>query len=201
MAKDSFIIYSSFYKPISRLSDKQLGRLFRAIFNYNLGEVVSVEEDISMAFEFFKNQFEIDESKRQAKIMRDIENGRKGGNPNLRKNNQGLTKDNPGLTQTRLNENDNENDNEDKKKKQSYGLLKEKPTLSEIESYALSIHSHVNVEDFYNYYEATDWKVQGKPMKNWKLTVQTWTKKDRKDRPWLYEQPNDNIEQGELWQS
>lgn len=63
MAKDSFIIYKSFYKPISRLSDKQLGRLFRAIFMYHLGEVVSVEEDIEMAFEFFKNQFDIDESK------------------------------------------------------------------------------------------------------------------------------------------
>lgn len=63
MAKDSFIIYKSFYKPISRLSDKQLGRLFRAIFKYQLGEEVTVEEDIEMAFGFFINQFEIDEIK------------------------------------------------------------------------------------------------------------------------------------------
>ena len=63
MAKESFILYTSFYKPISKLSDKQLGRLFRAVFRYNLGEVFDVEEDIEMAFEFFKNQFEIDESK------------------------------------------------------------------------------------------------------------------------------------------
>lgn len=79
------MIYTSFYKPISKLSDKQLGRLFRAVFRYNLGEVFDVEEDIEMAFEFFKNQFEIDESKYQSKVMRDIENGRKGGNPNFRK--------------------------------------------------------------------------------------------------------------------
>lgn len=85
MGKETFIIYTSFYKPISFLSDKQLGRLFRAIFRYNLGEVVEVEDDIRMAFEFFKNQFDIDESKYQAKIMRDIENGRKGGNPNFKK--------------------------------------------------------------------------------------------------------------------
>lgn len=63
MGRDSFIIYTSFYKPISGLSDKQLGRLFRAIFRYNLGEVVNVEEDIGMAFGFFKNQFDIDENK------------------------------------------------------------------------------------------------------------------------------------------
>jgi hypothetical protein len=61
MGKESFLIYKSFYKPISKLSDKQLGRLFRAIFKYQLGEIITVEEDIEIAFEFFKNQFEIDE--------------------------------------------------------------------------------------------------------------------------------------------
>lgn len=83
--KESFIIYCRFYKPISFLSDKQLGKLFRAIFRYNLGEVVEVEDDIRMAFEFFKNQFELDESKYQAKIKRSVEDGRKGGNPNFKK--------------------------------------------------------------------------------------------------------------------
>lgn len=126
MVKDSFIVYTSLYKPISILSDKQLGRLFRAIFRYHLGEVVNVEEDIRMAFEFFKNQFEIDESKYQAKIKRDVENGRKGGNPNFQKgktnpyhkgkkitqDNPGLCENNPGITQDKaINDNDNDNDN------------------------------------------------------------------------------------------
>ena len=108
MGKESFIIYSSFYKPISILSDKQLGRLFRAIFSYQLGEVVNVEDDIRMAFEFFKNQFEIDESKYQAKIVEDVENGRKGGNPNFKKGKANpyykkgkkeITQDNPRLSE------------------------------------------------------------------------------------------------------
>ena len=132
MGKESFIIYSSFYKPISILSDKQLGRLFRAIFSYQLGEVVNVEDDIRMAFEFFKNQFEIDESKYQAKIVEDVENGRKGGNPNFKKGKANpyykkgkkeITQDNPRLSEItqdnpRLSEitqdkaiNDNDNDN------------------------------------------------------------------------------------------
>lgn len=81
MAKDSFIIYKSFYKPISRLSDKQLGRLFRAIFKYQLGEEVTVEEDIEMAFGFFINQFEIDETKYHGIVERNRNNGRKGGAP------------------------------------------------------------------------------------------------------------------------
>ena len=135
MGKESFIIYSSFYKPISILSDKQLGRLFRAIFSYQLGEVVNVEDDIRMAFEFFKNQFEIDESKYQAKIVEDVENGRKGGNPNFKKGKANpyykkgkkeitqdnprlseITQDNPRLSEITqdkaINNNDNDNDNE-----------------------------------------------------------------------------------------
>ena len=106
MGKDTFIIYTSFYRPISILSDRQLGRLFRAIFKYNLGEVVDVEEDIRMAFEFFKNQFEIDESKYQAKVKRDIDNGHRGGNPNFKKGkrnpyykDKGITQDNPPLSE------------------------------------------------------------------------------------------------------
>ena len=133
MGKESFIIYTSFYKPISILSDKQLGRLFRAIFEYQLSGVVDVEEDIRMAFEFFKNQFEIDERKYQAKIKRNNENGHKGGNPNFRKgksnpyydkkenkitgDNPNITEDNPTLpniTEDKPiydNDNDNGNDN------------------------------------------------------------------------------------------
>lgn len=125
MARDSFIIYKSFYKPISRLSDKQLGRLFRAIFMYHLGEVVSVEEDIEMAFEFFKNQFEIDESKYQGVVERNRGNGRKGGAPKGNKNaasegNEKQPKQPTGLkttqtTQNKPNDNDNDKDNDIKK--------------------------------------------------------------------------------------
>lgn len=142
MAKDTFIVYTSFYKPISMLSDKQLGRLFRAIFKYHLGEVVDVEDDIRMAFEFFKNQFEIDESKYQAKIKRDVENGRKGGNPNFQKgktnpyyksknkitqDNPGLCKDNPHITQDKaINDNDNDNVNENVKKENTTDVVSKK---------------------------------------------------------------------------
>ena len=80
MGKDTFIIYKSFYGPISALSDKQLGRLFRAIFEYNISGVVSVEADIEMAFKFFKNQFDLDNDKYQSKVERNRENGRRGGN-------------------------------------------------------------------------------------------------------------------------
>ena len=124
--KDSFLIYKSFYKPISRLSDKQLGRLFRAIFKYQLGEEVTVEEDIEMAFEFFKNQFEIDELKYQGIVERN------------RNNPVGAKRASGGL-------NDNENDNDlketslsrSKEKEEDFGKDVDKP-LTELREELLS---------------------------------------------------------------
>lgn len=157
--KDSFLIYKSFYKPISRLSDKQLGRLFRAIFKYQLGEEVTVEEDIEMAFEFFKNQFEIDELKYQGIVERNRNNGRKGGNDKnsetVKSKSSGSqtshsTPNNPvgakrasgGLND---NENDNENDNDlketslsrSKEKEEDFGKDVDKP-LTELREELLS---------------------------------------------------------------
>lgn len=122
MGKESFVIYKSFYKPISKLSDKQLGRLFRAIFLYQLGEVVTVEEDIDMAFEFFKNQFEIDESKYQGIVERNRKNGRREGSKDIKEHtNDGKSPVAPSGTQSEPKSpvapsgkyNDNVNDNKE----------------------------------------------------------------------------------------
>ena len=78
MSKESFIIYKSFWKPISRLSDEQLGRLFRAICLYQTGETPEVADDIVIAYEFFVNQFNIDERKYQEYIEAQRASGKKG---------------------------------------------------------------------------------------------------------------------------
>lgn len=118
--KDSFIIYTSFYEPIKGLSDKQLGRIFRALFDYHVTGDVQVDDDIKMAFLFFKNQMDIDakkytyicEKRKQAAVR----GGAPKGNGNARKkaieseennqNNQMVEK----TTKTTLNDNDNDND-------------------------------------------------------------------------------------------
>ena len=78
MSKESFIIYKSFWKPISRLSDEQLGKLFRAICLYQAGETPDVADDIVIAYEFFINQFKIDERKYEEYIEAQRASGKKG---------------------------------------------------------------------------------------------------------------------------
>ena len=117
--KESFIIYTSFYEPIKQLSDKQLGRIFRALFDYQLGNELQVEDDIKMAFLFFKNQIDIDTRKYINKVEANKQNGAKGGVPkgnnNARKktiesDNDKNKQNNPSVektSETTLNDNDN----------------------------------------------------------------------------------------------
>lgn len=68
MARDGFILYKGFYEPIEQFSDEQLGRLFRALYLYQLQGLEEVAPDIRVAFGFFKHQFEIDDAKYSEKV-------------------------------------------------------------------------------------------------------------------------------------
>ena len=112
--RDSFLLYKSFYAPISGLSDKQMGRLFRAIFLYQIDGSTQVDADIQMAFSFFKNQMDIDGGKYQKVVERNKRNGSKGGRPSKGKNTiiESKTPKNPmGLKKPKKADNENEYDN------------------------------------------------------------------------------------------
>ena len=93
--RQSFIIYKNFYEPIKHLDDEDLGKLFRAIFEYNLsdkninGMVVPLE--VKIPFEFFRNQFNLDEAKWLKRVETSRENGLKGGRPPEPKEPTGLS--------------------------------------------------------------------------------------------------------------
>jgi uncharacterized phage protein (TIGR02220 family) len=83
--RPSFLIYKSFYKPIKNLSNEDKGKLFTAIYEHQTqdfdGSEQVIEPQIEMAFEFFKNQFELDNKKCLKKIEAQRANGKKGGRP------------------------------------------------------------------------------------------------------------------------
>ena len=95
MTKDGFVIYKSFYAPIQSLSDESLGKLFRAIFEYQIhGVCVELPIELTMAFNFFKTKFESDNIKYEAVVERNKLNGRKGGRP-LKEDAENETEENP----------------------------------------------------------------------------------------------------------
>jgi len=88
--KEGFLLYKGFYEPIKHLSNEHKGLLIDAIFQYQIsGSEPETTSPIKMAFEFFKNQFRIDDGKYEKIVARNRENGKKGGRP------KNETQDNP----------------------------------------------------------------------------------------------------------
>lgn len=112
--KDSIIFYFSHYNIIKKFNDEQLGRLFRALFEKQLGNEVVLENDIEMAFDFINNQLLVDNEKyNQIALKRSMAGQRGGapkGNKNACKNNQ--TSKTSKNKQNKLNDNENDNENE-----------------------------------------------------------------------------------------
>lgn len=205
MGKESFLLYKSFFKPISGLSDKQLGRLFRAIFQYQLGEVVTVEEDIEMAFNFFKNQFELDEIKYQSKVEGNRENGRKGGISKAHRRivaNAKKVSERSERYKNVANVADNDNDHDISSPtnvvEDNIPSLNPKgfvpPSLDEMRHYFDEKgYTPEAADKAFNYYTELGWvDSKGNRIKNWKLKcVSVWFKQENKkpDRPWGYRIP------------
>jgi hypothetical protein len=87
MSREGFIIYKSFYAPIENLSDEDKGKLFDALFKFQLfGQEPEKTNSIIPYFLFFKNQFRLDDEKYQKTIERNRGNGSKGGRPKTQVN-------------------------------------------------------------------------------------------------------------------
>ncbi len=116
MEKNSFILYKSFYPPVSFLTLEQKGRLFDAIFRYQIDGIEEIDDDIKTPFLFFLNQFKVDEAKYSSMCEKRREAGRKGGAPKGNQNakqNKHLLYNETIATKTTRYENENENENEE----------------------------------------------------------------------------------------
>lgn len=86
-SKNGFLLYKQQYEPIKKLSDADLGKLMRAVFEYQIeGVEPTLTGEVSMAFEFLRSQFGLDEAKYQRIIERNRENGKLGGRPKTQNN-------------------------------------------------------------------------------------------------------------------
>ena len=81
--KKSFILYTSHYDSIKKLSDEQLGKLFRAIFENEKGQDPDLENEqaVEIAFDFIKFHLDINREKYAKKSKANRINGLKGGRP------------------------------------------------------------------------------------------------------------------------
>ena len=186
--KDSFILYNSFYEPIKSLSDEQLGRLFRAIFNYTIKGEITQEESIKIAFMFIKNQLDMDITKWKETKKKRSEAGKK------HKGNQYFKMEQmEQMEQVFKNGSDNENDNVNVNvnvnniKENNKRKVFKPPTLEEVKNYCKERNNGIDAELFIDFYEAKEWMIGKNKIKDWKACIRTWEKnrkpKEEKEIP------------------
>ena len=74
--RDSFVLYCSLLKPVQGLSDEALGRLFRALYDYQTTGSEDVSDDIAIPFAYIVNQFKVDAEKYERIVEKRREAGR-----------------------------------------------------------------------------------------------------------------------------
>lgn len=182
--KDSFVLYTSQYVAIKELEDEQLGRLFRALFEKQLGNEVVLANDIKIAFNFINNQMVVDNQKYKKKCETLKNNAKKGGAP---KGNQNAKKQKqPNREKNNLNDNDNDNEiiindnlkEKNKKEKISFGEFKN-VLLSEEELEKLKQRFpdyELRIEKLSNYIAS-----KGDRYKSHYATILNWARNEKKE--------------------
>ncbi len=189
--KESFVIYKAFYEPISELSDEDLGQLFRYIFLYQINQIEPPNTSrVYMAFQFFKNQFRLDNEKYLKVVNRNKTNGLNGGRPK--------TQDNPknpvGFSKPKKADNEKDNDNDNVIKDISKTSLQEveKLFLEKTESNWTESYAKKEAQKFYNFYGSKGWKVGKEKMKSLPHAIGGWI--SRCDKPETKDSPKEETE-------
>jgi hypothetical protein len=196
--KKSFIVHIDSLDVLEELTIEQAGQLLHAFRAYNLGKEVELNGLLKAVFIPFKNQFDRDLEKYNSIVLRNRENGSKGGKPKQTQTNPvGIlgTQDNPNKP-----DNDNDSDNDSDSDNESENVISnniiktnfsekfQKPNHSEISQFILQkypdgdFQGSINfAEKFFDFYENKDWKIGKAKMKNWKLAISSWSETLQKD--------------------
>lgn len=163
-------IFTDYLDVTWELSDGAMGRLFRAMLRYAQdGTEPQLKGKEGVAWAVARQH--IDREKEHYSIK--VRNLNRGYVPESRKK-----------TLVSGEDKDKEKDkNKDKDKDISFpraALSAEKkethPTLEEIMEYAQDTHLSVDVQHFYDYYEANGWHIGKLPMKDWKAALRAWAR-------------------------
>lgn len=182
MAREYFKCFHSYREKCKKLSDQELGRLFRALMEFSeFGTTPDLTGRESIAFDFIADEIARDGARYNeiCKInaangaKRTVANGseRKRTVANASENDkvEGIRYKTEGIRQKDLKETLPVGS-----AKKTGGAVFHPPTLAEVRDYCLERGNTVDAERFVNYYTANGWKVGKNPMKDWRAAVRTW---------------------------
>ena len=210
--KKAFIVYTDWKKYIDDLTDIQIGKWTRWMFEYcndkwkDKDTQIEYPKDtaVKMLCLLTKDILKRDLKKYEEKKNRLLKNGKQYRNDIDTKSERNQTEINTDIGTDIDTEIETVNSNKllvnsnkilDKSNNNKEKDIKEKsttsrfipPTLEEIKSYCDERNNLVDPERFYDFYSAKGWMVGKNKMKDWKAAVRTWEKeagfKNEDDEP------------------
>ncbi len=170
MAMTGFFCQDDYLSKTAKLTDEEVGRLFRACMKYHItGQADDMQGRESIAFDFIREDIDKAEQAYANKCEQNKRNRMKGT----------LTVVNDGQrTMTAVKEPEPET-TELKPKQKRF----QPPTLEEVKAYCAERNNNVDAEHWYDYYTSNGWRVGKNPMKDWKGAVRTWEKSEIGKKP------------------
>ncbi len=184
MTREFFKCFHDYRKKCEKLSDQEVGRLFRALMEYSEhGTAPELAGRESIAFDFIAEDIARDRAAYEQKCLTNAENGSKGGkrtqaNATERKR-----------TEAKSSESDKIEDIRDKTIKEiptNVGTKKSKafqpPTLDEVKARCAEKGYTLDPVAFMSYYNANGWKVGRTKMVSWIDALAGWESREKQYR-------------------
>lgn len=176
MAMTGFICQDEYLAKCAKLSDQEVGRLFRALMSYH---ATGIEPELagreSIAFDFIKEDIDKTEKAYAAKCEKNRQN-RLATNVDERERPITNVDERPQNKNIKEKENIKETTLKGSKEKPLARFTP--PTVEEVADYCKERGNRVNAQRFVDFYAAKGWKIGQNPMKDWKAAVRTWEQRD-----------------------
>ena len=183
MALSGFICHDDYLAKLAKLTDEEVGRLFRALMAYHAtGEEKEITGREWLAFDFIREDIDRAEKAHEEKCRKNRENrlGAIEQQPTSDDNERqrSSTDVNDGQRSTTYKDKDKDKDKEKDKDNKNRFVA---PTLDEVTAYMREIGCDVDPQYFLDYQEARNWVLSnGKKAKDWKAVIRTWKHNDFK---------------------
>ena len=180
MAKNSFILYHDQKEIIDELDDEQAGKLFKAIYEYNVNKKITLKGALKIIFLPFKTAFDRNDNKWEDVIEKRSKAGKNHtGNQYTRKKEleqmeQVFQNGTNGTVSVSVSDSVSVNDSVSV----SVNNIAT-PTLDSVISFGKDLGVNEDYcKNFFNNYESTGWKIGKNDIKNWKAKFEQWVEDD-----------------------
>ena len=173
MGLEYFPCYHSYAKKCEKLTDQELGRLFRALIKFSeTGERQELAGRESIAFDFIADDIQRAKDAYEDKCRKNAINAAKRTEAN---GSERL----PSVATDAKNKDKDKDKSKDKSPKGDIARARfTPPTLDEVAAYCSERGNGVDPQQFIDFYTSKGWKVGDQPMKDWKAAVRTWERRD-----------------------